>query len=105
MPKVPPRLKLLDDADQRLSDAAVTACEHAGIERRTIAWREANVLGSNLLEKTCLYSAYCLQAETTPAPLASDVAALARDLEAIHHRHQAAVEARAADAREENDDD
>lgn len=95
-----PRLQLLDDADQALSDRAADACGRASEERRTIAWREANRIGQTTLEKTCIYGAYCLCAEqgAIAVPRPQDVEEVAERLEAIHIRHQRAVEARATDA-------
>jgi hypothetical protein len=92
------RIQHLSDADQSLSDRAVDACNHASPERRTIAWREANQLGSTLLEKVCIFSAYCLRATVRTAPTPTEVLELAKELEGIHHRHEAAVAAYRADA-------
>lgn len=93
-----PRLpRLLDDADQKLSDRAVDAATAADHELRAQAHAQAAAHAPEDGERPYYYAAYLLLAadgDLVRPDFGDRMYTLAADLHDIHRRHQAAIAAR-----------
>jgi hypothetical protein len=87
--------RLLSDADQAISDAAVAAVTDADQDRRLEAWRVVGDLAPPAAERPFHWSAYLLlSSDPMWEENAADIVVCAGELLDIHERHLAAVAAR-----------